>query len=546
MTQPELSTFLFHNPFLIGSLNNIFLRQVVDEPPNLRTHFSIMRISSFRVAFTLKRNFHISRVLASNSNYIRHPNHSMNPSTIPLEFLPPINRAMRQLDKSFFTKTVNVSAATVFDPKDISPLRKTLESTGEKLSLAPIKSIVPSPEIPGAKCVLLNPDVSATDREKWSNPLREMVDQRKVNVHAYELKLSYEDWSMRTILEAVLPEMPPDETETPAGFAIVGHVAHLNLRSQYLPYKNLIGQIVLDRNPNITTVINKLDSVGSEDEFRTFPYEVLAGPDDLDVHLIATDCEFKFNFGKVYWNTRLGTEHLRMIDRFKPGEAVCDVMAGVGPFAVPAGKRKVFVWANDLNPESYKALEWAINKNQVQAYVRSFNKDGRDFIRWATATLPASRRIVTKHGGKLEKSLDHRLLVGLSEHLKVDSPTTWNEPATFDHYVMNLPRTAVEFLDAFRGIYQDKEALFQPQTERKLPMVHVYLFTDRQGSSNNQNEAEEIEVCNTVSQHLGHKLTPQTPDIELLYVRLVSPQKKYYRASFRLPPEVAFAQAGTS
>ena len=97
-----------------------------------------------------------------------------------------------------------------------------------------------------------------------------MVDQRKVNVHAYELKLSYEDWSMRTILEAVLPEMPPDETETPAGFAIVGHVAHLNLRSQYLPYKNLIGQIVLDRNPNITTVINKLDSVGSEDEFRTF------------------------------------------------------------------------------------------------------------------------------------------------------------------------------------------------------------------------------------------------------------------------------------
>ena len=38
-----------------------------------------------------------------------------------------------------------------------------------------------------------------------------------------------------------------------------------------------------------------------------------------------------------------------MIDRFKPGEAVCDVMAGVGPFAVPAGKRKVFVWANDLN-----------------------------------------------------------------------------------------------------------------------------------------------------------------------------------------------------
>ena len=480
----------------------------------------------------------------------------MESSDVPLEFLPPVNRAMRQLDKSFFSKTVNVSAATIFDPKDIFPVRKTLESTRENLSISPIKSIVPSPEFPGAKCILLKPGLSPTERETWSKPLRDMVEQGKINLHPYELQLSYSDWSMRTILEAILPEMPPEETETPAGFATVGHVAHLNLRKQYLPYKNLIGQLILDRNANITTVINKLDSVGSEDEFRTFPYEVLAGPDDLDVHLTAADCEFKFNFGKVYWNTRLNPEHLRMINRFKPGEVVCDVMAGVGPFSVPAGKRKVFVWANDLNPESYKALGWAINKNKVQDYVKCCCKDGRDFIHWATAKLqlPARRRTVTEHEKRPKKStIDNLLLTKLSDHLDVDSSRTYIEPETFDHYIMNLPRTAVEFLDAFRGIYQGKEALFgiyegkaalfRPPTGRLLPMVHLYLFTERKGSSNNQNEAEEVEVCKTISQHLGHELTPQTPDIELFYVRLVSPNKKMYRASFRLPPEVAFAQA---
>jgi tRNA G37 N-methylase Trm5 len=40
-------------------------------------------------------------------------------------------------------------------------------------------------------------------------------------------------------------------------------------------------------------------------------------------------------------------------------------MAGIGPFAVPAGKKGVFVWANDKNPESYKYLDIAIQRNKV-------------------------------------------------------------------------------------------------------------------------------------------------------------------------------------
>ena len=54
------------------------------------------------------------------------------------------------------------------------------------------------------------------------------------------------------------------------------------------------------------------------------------------------------------------------MDIFEPGEAVCDVMAGVGPFAVPAGRRGVFVWANDLNPASYASLTDAITRNNVR------------------------------------------------------------------------------------------------------------------------------------------------------------------------------------
>lgn len=85
----------------------------------------------------------------------------------------------------------------------------------------------------------------------------------------------------------------------------------------------------------------------------------------MEVEMSEGDCIFKFNYSKVYWNSRLQTEHKRLVDSFKPGEVVCDVMAGVGPFAIPAGKKGVFVWANDLNPESYEAMKEAVTRNKV-------------------------------------------------------------------------------------------------------------------------------------------------------------------------------------
>ena len=51
-----------------------------------------------------------------------------------------------------------------------------------------------------------------------------------------------------------------------------GHLAHLNLRPEALPFKNVIGQVILDKNPTIKTVVNKIGNIATE--FRTFPMEV--------------------------------------------------------------------------------------------------------------------------------------------------------------------------------------------------------------------------------------------------------------------------------
>lgn len=54
----------------------------------------------------------------------------------------------------------------------------------------------------------------------------------------YEVTLEYQHYSAHTVLSALLP---PETKEIPAGFEMVGHIAHLNLRKEVLPYKAVIG-----------------------------------------------------------------------------------------------------------------------------------------------------------------------------------------------------------------------------------------------------------------------------------------------------------------
>jgi hypothetical protein len=68
----------------------------------------------------------------------------------------------------------------------------------------------------------------------------------------------------------------------------------------------------------------------------------------------------------VYWNSRLEREHSRLTATYLHGTTttVCDMMAGIGPFAVPAAQEGCTVYANDLNPNStrYLAMNAVTNK----------------------------------------------------------------------------------------------------------------------------------------------------------------------------------------
>lgn len=65
----------------------------------------------------------------------------------PEMFRPPVNRAMRVLDRSFFRRTVPLSAATVFENNQIAKTRKRLDQSGELLNVPRIMPVRIAPDI---------------------------------------------------------------------------------------------------------------------------------------------------------------------------------------------------------------------------------------------------------------------------------------------------------------------------------------------------------------------------------------------------------------
>jgi tRNA (guanine37-N1)-methyltransferase len=73
---------------------------------------------------------------------------------------PPVNHAMRTLDRAFFRKTVPISAARIFSNQHIALCRKELEKSEELLRYERVNLVQPDPEgESGRKCLLLKPEV---------------------------------------------------------------------------------------------------------------------------------------------------------------------------------------------------------------------------------------------------------------------------------------------------------------------------------------------------------------------------------------------------
>lgn len=310
-----------------------------------------------------------------------------------------------------------------------------------------------------------------------------------------------------------------------SSFTTVGHLLHINLKDNLLQHKHEIGKALLDNNPRALAVVNKLNTI--DNTYRNFDIEIIAKREgceksDEDLMIVEVNenkCRFQFDFSKVYWNSRLCTEHERIIKKLlKPTDIMFDLFAGVGPFAVPAAKAKCLTYANDLNPESVKWLSVNMKRNKVTlSKYEIYNLNARDFIL-----------------GEMKSRLFDIYKMVDDEDLAI-KPTI--------HIVMNLPALAPTFLKHFVGLFKPEvDAQYTINSKslndlfRRQEINHVvYCYCFLKGIFDDP----KAQVKSIMEEHMGRDLT-QEQLVDISRVRNVAPYKDMYRADIKLDESILF------
>lgn len=213
-----------------------------------------------------------------------------------------------------------------------------------------------------------------------------------------------------------------------------------------------------------------------------------------------------------------GSEHGRMTERLSSNDIVFDVFAGIGPFAVPAVKRKAQVFANDLNPSSYESLVKNVKLNKCDSSrIKCYNMDGREFI-----------NSVMKNELTMIYSLPEWNTGSSSEVETKDCKENCDKKINSISVLMNLPALAYTFLDAFKGLLCDLKTL---NSTIPLTTVHCYCFT-------NAAEADD-KFDGDLDKELRHRTINivgclEETDITVRFVRDVAPKKLMKCVSFEL------------
>jgi tRNA (guanine37-N1)-methyltransferase len=210
----------------------------------------------------------------------------------------------------------------------------------------------------------------------------------------------------QTLNQALQNKLPADLlANVPQAFDIIGDVVVIDIQPKLKPYQNIIGEAIMQTQKNVTTVLAKASDISGV--FRVREYDYIAGePKTKTIHR-EFGCQYHVDIEKAYFSPRLSHEHERVAVQVQDGETVADLFAGVGPFSVLIGKRNptVKVYAIDLNPDAFELLKVNVRVNKVENHVFPILADAREIA-------------ATKLKG------------------------------TADRMIMNLPETAIDFVDA--------------------------------------------------------------------------------------------------
>lgn len=179
--------------------------------------------------------------------------------------------------------------------------------------------------------------------------------------------------------------------------------------------------------------------------------------------------------------------------------------------------------------------------NKVTDQVHCFCLDGRDFI-----------KMINSADGWDAQRMD-QIKTGSQENgQKYYIPQQWSRPdqgLVWHHAVMNLPKTAISFCDAFAGTFN------KDTWQGQLPLVHCYSFQKSETDEGmckqvhlatpvQDENVQQLKIAADVIKRVEQALGGPLDEAAVVHkVRLVAPDKHHVCITFRIPRAVAFNTA---
>jgi tRNA (guanine37-N1)-methyltransferase len=176
--------------------------------------------------------------------------------------------------------------------------------------------------------------------------------------------------SLRKFLSGVIPDnklaMVSDRYE------VIGDVAIVTIPPGMEAYREDIAIALLSQRRNIRVVLRKTEKTAGDD--RVAAYEVLIGDGTITEHR-EFGYRYQLDVARVFFNSRLATERMRVANQIIPRERVLIPFCGIGPFVVPVAAKGASVAAIEKNPEAFSWLSRNLELNHVSDRVSSFCND---------------------------------------------------------------------------------------------------------------------------------------------------------------------------
>ena len=160
-----------------------------------------------------------------------------------MDFVPPeCVRGMKELDPEAFRKTVEIPGLLI-PAKSVGKILKDKTLRKRLMKMRKLRNVAELGKDHSEKVLLFDPrqvkcldDFTEEERTTLNNTGVDLSSEDIMKM--YDIELTYDNLSTEDVMKAILPV----GCEAVSGFATIGHIAHLNLKEELLPFKHIIGK----------------------------------------------------------------------------------------------------------------------------------------------------------------------------------------------------------------------------------------------------------------------------------------------------------------